>query len=191
MISKVHRVSLNRLKNMLEARAKRGAFIVSMVATVDPRMVVKHRETNAPNPYLGAMRRSHINGVLNWGYEDAVNNQRRREGQPLDDNGAIQHFTAMPRQWGRRVPKTPFVVHTCKGEDKQKTYVEIKIQRVMATEYVMPDGSVVDPEAIRPYLPLDKGPGRQGVVRKIILRDYELVNINVLECDKKQYVVAA
>ena len=74
----------------------RGAKFTTIVAETDPRM----RKTG--NPYVGATKISRVNGVVNWIYQNAVNNQRCRENQPLDQ-GEVEHFEPEPRKWGTRL----------------------------------------------------------------------------------------
>ena len=107
-------------------KGRKGAFFVTIVAETDPRLL------KTDNPYVGTTKISRVNGLLNWIYENAVNNQRFRENQPLDNNGEVEQFTALPRKWGVRVKRedgtvTPLVEH------KEKQYLELKVQQALAT----------------------------------------------------------
>lgn len=179
----MRKIRLERLKRILEARSKRGAFIVSFVAITVPQMVKKHRETGEVNPFSSVKKRTYINGVLNFNYRNAVNRQRQREE-------LIANFEPLPRAWGDRVDGTPFVVHVPKGQDTPVVYLEVKVQRLLATEYVDDLGRKMDSEALRPYLkdrPIEGE--RQGVEHAVVLRDYKLSNIESIAIDGNWYNV--
>ena len=133
----------------------KGAVIVTIHTDTVPTM------NKTGNPYVGARKRSKVNGMINWIYECAVNRQRIREGLTAD-------FQAYPRKWGQRIKGTPLVEHN------GKYYLEMKVQAANSVYYV---GQQEIPSAdITPYLrPLSKS--RQGVAKEIILRDYALENI--------------
>lgn len=140
-----------------------GASFVTITAEVDPRM----RKTG--NPYVGrVVKRSRVNGVINWSYESSVNRERCREDGDPD-------FEAHPRKWGLRVKGSPFVKHN------GKTYLEMKVQRVMETEYLL-DGEKISKSLIEKFLPKPKAEGaRQDVEKPVILRDYNLDTIRAIK----------
>lgn len=134
----------------------KGASIVTIHAETAPTMRV------TGNPYTGAVKRSAVNGVINWIYENAVNRQREREN-------LVPNFTAFPRKWGHRIHGTPLVEH------KGKFYLEMKVQHATCRYFI---GNVeVNHADISPWL-RPHSPHRQGVSREIILRDYALENIS-------------
>lgn len=163
-------VSLEELKDILAAR--KGAQIVTFVASVEPEMRKGSGESR--NPYLGRVRKvSTVNGVVNWNYQNAVNNQREREDLSPD-------FEPEPRKWGVRVKGLPFVVHTRKGEEVPRTYLEVKVQRVLETIYLV-DNQPVEKAVLEPWLPAPREEGaRQGVENPVILRDYALDNLEAI-----------
>lgn len=146
-------LTVNELRDNL--MAFKGAAIVTIHTDTEPAM------NKTGNPYVGARKKSSVNGMINWIYECAVNRQRIREGLTPD-------FQAYPRKWGQRIQGTPLVEHN------GKYYLEMKVQHADSIYYV---GQMEIPSAdITPYLrPLSKT--RQGVTREIILRDYALENI--------------
>jgi len=133
----------------------KGAMIITIEAETLPQM----RKTD--NPYLGTRKVSAVNGVINWVYEIAVNNQRLREDKEAD-------FTAFPRKWGKRIKGTPLVEH------KGQYYLEMKVQSAKA-HYVQGDAEIAVSELI-PYF-YERSKSRQGVEKEVILRDYALENI--------------
>lgn len=159
----------------------RGAKFTTIVAETDPRM----RKTG--NPYVGAKKVSRVNGVVNWVYQNSVNNQRCRENQPLDQSGEVEHFEPEPRKWGTRLKHdtghvAPLVEH------KGKRYLELKVERSLGHEYRL-NGEVVDSEAVAEFLPNRKEGARQKVDNPVILRDYSLENIVQITIDGVTYEV--
>lgn len=156
-------MKLGELKAALASR--KGTSFVTIVALTDPRM------RKRGNPYIErVLKRSTVNGAIGWIYQNSVNRERARENLEPD-------FEAFPRKWGQRIKGTPFVEH------KGKTYLELKVERAISTEYLL-DGEVVDKSVIEEWLPKRKPEGeRQEVDRPIILRDYDLANIKAITFD--------
>ena len=161
--------------------SRKGAFFGTIVAETDPRM----KKTD--NPYVGATKISRVNGLLNWIYENAVNRQRCRENQPLDDIGEVEHFEAHPRKWGVRLRRedgsiTPLVEH------KGSFYLELKVEKSLGYEY-RKDGVTLDPKEVEQYLPKRKEGARQQVDNPVILRDYCIDNIKQITMDGIVYEI--
>lgn len=164
-------ITKQELKDML-LNARRGANIVSIETETTPRM----RKTG--NPYAGRLvKQSKINGMINWYYENSVNNQREREGKKTD-------FEAKPRQWGKRVKGTPLVEH------KGRYYLEVKVENTYGKTYIDDQGNVVNQEEIEEFL-YNSSSSRQGVEDKVILRDYKLDSIQSITMNGKKYKVAS
>jgi hypothetical protein len=149
-------LSVNELRDNL--MGIKGAMILTIEAETLPQM----RKTD--NPYMGTRKVSSVNGVINWVYEIAVNNQRLREDKEAD-------FTAFPRKWGKRIKGTPLVEH------KGKFYLEMKVQSAKA-HYVHGDAEI-DVSELIPYF-YERSKSRQGVDKEVILRDYALENIRAI-----------
>lgn len=168
-------ITVEQLKEMLKAR--KGATIVTIVAETEPDL----RKTG--NPYIGCKKISRVNGVINWIYENAVNRQREREGQPVNADGYIEHFESLPRKWGQRIHGTPFVEH------KDNTYLELKVERSLGHEY-RHNGETLTDEQVAPFLPKKKEGERQKVDKPVILRDYNLTNIVQISVGGEVYDIA-
>jgi hypothetical protein len=138
--------------------AVKGAAIVTIHTETVPAM----RKTD--NPYVGVVKKSAVNGIINWVYESCVNRQRVREGMEAD-------FSAFPRKWGQRIKGTPLVEH------KGQHYLEMKVQSAQARYFL--GTREVTHEEIKPYLRA-ASPSRQGVEKEVILRDYALENIKAV-----------
>ena len=141
----------------------RGSRIVTFVSITDPDWA--SIKSTGPNPFKDTVKkRSVVNGMIGFIYENSVNRQRFREGLETD-------FESFPRKWGTRLHGTPWVEHN------GKRYLEVKVERVLSTEYIDQDGNIIQPETIRPFLKPKNTTSRQGVENEIILRDYALNNI--------------
>ena len=162
---------------------RKGAFFATIVAETEPAM----RKTG--NPFVGATKISSVNGLLNWIYQNSVNNQRARENQPLDAQGEVEHFTPVSRKWGKRIVRqdgsvTPLVEHN------GQFYLELKIQKSLGHEYRL--GSLtIDSKDIEPFLPQRTEGARQMVDNPVILRDYRIDNIRQITMDGTVYDVVA
>jgi len=155
---------------------RKGAQPVTITVEVKARLNKKNRETKEKCPFVNVTKVSRVNGFIGWIYTNSVNNQRGREGQKAN-------FEAQPRKWGERLAGTPLVAH------KGKLYVELKVEKALATEYFA-DGEKVDVEVLVPYLPPRRNEsGRQGVEKAIILRDYGLAGIKEITINGELFVV--
>lgn len=166
---------------------RRGAFFATINTITEPKMRKKD------NPYFGTMKHSVVNGQLNWIYENAVNNQRYRESQPMDDAGEIEHFTPESRRWGTRIRRedntyTPLVIHEKK--DETFYYLEMKVLKSLSHKYVF-QNEEIDSELIRPFLYERNEGARQEVDKPVILRDYSVASITSIMMDGTQYVLKA
>jgi hypothetical protein len=148
-----------------------GAKIVSLVVETVPDMI-----TPKANPLFGRLvKRSYINGMIGFRYENSVNNQLAREGVEAD-------FVSHPRKWGNRIEGTPLVEH------KGTHYLEVKIEKVYDTKYIL-DGKEVSKDVVAQHLrPAKEGSGRQGTEKAVILRDYKLDSITALNMGGRQYL---
>jgi len=130
----------------------------------------------AGNPFFGnIIKITRVNGVIQWIYEVSVNRQRVRENKVPD-------FEAFPRSWGDRIPHTPLV------EYKQQLYLEVKVEKRDFNYFTLTNGTEVVPEVIQPFLK-PESKGRQGLERKVILRDYMLNNINSIVYNHTHYLI--
>lgn len=160
-------VSLGEFIMTLETA--RGARPVTFTATTDARL--------RSNPFGQVNKRSRVNGMVNWNYQNSVNRQRAREDSTPD-------FEASPRKWGRRIPKSPFVIH------KGQLYMEVKVERSLNHQYVATDGQPLSDTDVAPFLPKRNSNKRhQGVEREVILRDYRVDHLDAITIDGEQLVI--
>jgi len=147
-----------------------GTKIVTLVVETDP----------GKKKYKGRfIKKSKVNGVINWIYSNAVNKQRTKEGKPAN-------FSSHMRRWGFRIPKTPFVEHN------GNQYLELKLQHVYKTQYFHKTGFIkrrINPSDFSDMLQTDKSPTNQGIENPIVLKDYRLDRIREITIDKETYKV--
>ncbi len=177
-------VTVEELGNLLYNQV--GATFVTILAYTEPDTV-----GGKACPVKGVRKLALVNGVINWSYENAVNKQRLREGQPADENGAVEYFEPAARRWGTRLHKkigektllTPLVEH--KGE---RHSLELKVERSLRYNYYL-DGKHIAKDKVEPHLrPRSEGK-RQQVENPVILRDYKLCNVKAIRFNGEAYVV--
>jgi hypothetical protein len=146
----------------------KGAKIVTLYTETEPKM----RKAN--NPYLGVVKKSRINGVVNFNYENSVNRQRVRED-------SVPDFKAEERKWGKKINGTPVVEH------KGKYYLEVKVERTLDSKYEL-NGQEIDSKLLAPFF-YKKSVSRQEVENEVVLRDFSLDNLKALKYNGELYEV--
>lgn len=176
----------------------RGATIISMIARTDVTLVGGKK-----CPLAGLQKVSRLNGMINWNYTNAVNNQRGRE---CEDGETPETFVAHARQWGKRLheilgeDKTrllPFVankewtgseevsIEQLLSIDVENLYLEFKLEKSFEHTYYL-NGVEVPEEQVKPHL-RPSGPSRQGVENEIILRDYKMISLQQIKMNSIVY----
>lgn len=158
----------------------RGATFLSMITLTDPRMVKKHRQTKEPNPYLGCMKRSYVNVLVNFWYEKAVLKRLAAEGKdPVVFRRGESWHEIVFGEGGRL---TPLCRHkkACDDRGDPILYLRAMPLHVYVTEYVRPSGLLVDPELVDPYLPPEREATNQGLDREVKVRTYRLEDIQAI-----------
>ena len=165
-----------KLKQVIERNAilallnRPGAHIVTLTTDSEARMNKKG------NPYYGARKLAQKNGIINWRYENAVNNQRAREGKEAD-------FEAYPRVWGKRLDGQPWVLY------HDQYYLELKVQRTLSEVYYLEDKFLDKAELMKYGLKDEEDGGRQELDKPVKLRDYRLDHICGIKFDGVLYTV--
>lgn len=157
------------------ASRRRGTQIVTIVARTTPDLVGGKK-----SPLAGRKveKVATVNGMINWNYTNAVNNQRLRESKPLNENDEVEAFVAEPRKWGKRIQQSAFVRHIPKKENEKRVYLEQKVERSLGYQFYI-DDVPVDASEVLPFV-RESNSDRQGVDKKIILRDYRLSSIEYI-----------
>ena len=156
------------LKDFFEyISSQRGAPFCTFHATTEPDM----KKTG--NPYWGTILKvSYVNGALGRTYENAVQNQREREGNE-------EEFIPEPRKWGMRLNRF-FVVHVPKGEKEPVLYLTVTPNAVLEPpRYVVKGTNLeIDVEKIRPFLNKSWQPKTQGTEKEVIHREYNTISFD-------------
>lgn len=183
-ISDINVLTQDGLKEMLENLPRRASF-ATFTAETTPRMRktvdgrgTPYNEFHDEDGNCLVTKRSRVNVTINFNYGNSVNYQRERE-----DGEDFEPFEPEPRKWGERVEGTPLVEH------KGRFYLEAKIERVLETEYIGPDGNTIDREDMEDYLYSSSGSSRQDVEDPVILRDYKLESIRQISVNSDNFVV--
>lgn len=166
-------------------REHKGCTIVTLTAATKPRCLKRDRETGEPNPWGQIVKVSMVQGLIGFRYENSVNNQREREGDVAD-------FEAEPRSWGHHVenPSTGNPSPLVTNNAGDRTYIEVKVERVLSTTYHAEDGTVLTYDECKGVLPARKEESsRQELDKPVILRDYALDNVVGLSMNGNQIQV--
>ena len=144
-------------------REKRGATFISLLTETDPQM----RKTG--NPHLGTTKITEIACIISHRYENAVNNQREREGGERD-------FEVKPRKWGVHYKDSRAII-----EHNGKFYLSAmpNPNNTPKVRFVK-DGAEVAKSLLEQFLPASRTKETaesQGVDRAVLHRDYAFSSI--------------
>lgn len=201
-------VTLDGLREVIAS--VKGAKFATIVTKTDVKMT-----GGKSNPYYGRVTKvARVHGMINWLYENAVNNKREKEGQPLTNDGEIEKFISQPRAWGKRLHLEvgnkqlllPFV-HHIKGIKSdgsshrvlneiefeslpsEELYLEFRPQSSIEYQYFV-DGEPISNEVIEAYLPNRSSEGKTQLTDDIVrVRDYSLQSIVELYLNDEVYTV--
>ncbi len=166
-------ITLLELQAMLQE--SKGAKFVGLTTITEPDLIANCPFKN------DCIKVSYFSGIVNWNYQNSVNNQREREGKETD-------FEAKPRKWGTRLKDSPFVSHVLKSGE-HKLYLEVKIERSLDHYYYqLSTQSLYQESVIKPFL-REKKESNQGTEKEIILRDYWVKNIAIISINGTNYAI--
>lgn len=193
---------------------KVGAAFVHLVTETEPSLT-----GGKSCPLKDRLKKiSQFNGQINWNYENAVNNRRAKEAQPLNTTGEVETFVSEARAWGQRLHAEtvkgnrllPFVYHkpgTKKGSvpshtkvtfdelamlSEDELYLEMRVLDTLGHYYVLDGKQLTADEAneiVKPWLPVKKEGERQAVDNPVILRDYKMSSVLQLTMDGVTHTV--
>jgi hypothetical protein len=142
-----------------------AAQAVAITAMHEPAMTVRR------NPFRGrVLKKSRVNGFINFRYESVVRKQQKREAQPAE-------FVAAPRKWGSRIRGCPLVIHV--SDQGLHLYLELKLERAERLYFDKATREPIDAKLLAPFLK-KRRPGRQHLKKQVELRDYRLDHISEL-----------
>ncbi len=192
-------ITVKELEQLLESQ--RGSSFVTILARTKPDFI-----GGKSSPLNGVEKSAKVNGVINWSYRNAVDNQRGREEQPLNAAGEVEWFEPEPRRWGVRlhnaVERLLPTVAKAKGPTRTieeleaaksrgetiKKYLELKVQRSLGYSFYRGNNRLETAEVL-PHLRQKVEGRRQQVDNPVILRDYALDNIKAIRLHGELYVV--
>lgn len=167
-------ISLLELQAMLQE--SKGAKFVGLTTITEPDLIANCPFKN------DCIKISYFSGIVNWNYQNSVNNQRERESKETT-------FEAKPRKWGTRLKDSPFVSHVLKSGE-HKLYLEVKIEKTLGHYYYQKSTqSLYSENAIKPFLREKRNSGEQDLEKEIILRDYWVKNIAIISINNHNYMI--
>lgn len=146
-------------------KAIKGATFVTIETETLPKVI------KGASPLV---KRSRVNGVINFIYENSVNKQREREGSEKD-------FEAAPRTWGEH-ETAAIVTH------KDKNYLQLKVEKSQEPEYFS-GGERLQKAVAEQILYQSKSSSRQGVEKEVIVRTYKIESIRKITINGETYDV--
>lgn len=163
-----------------------GSTFVTLVTATEPKMNQKHRDTKAPNPFLGrrVSRMAQRHCILGASYENVVNHQRAREGHPVEFkaeslwNGAGEHLEGSRNLVRHKSTGKLYLVFYPHREDS-----------VMQDTWTV-DGKEVDQAELAPYLPSTSGSKRQETEREVPWRTVALENVVQITIYGETYMIS-
>ncbi len=167
-------ITVDELKELLK-KTSRTQF-VSLTTITTPNM----RKTG--NPFPKARKLSLCVGAINWRYSRSVNKQRVREDKTPD-------FTALQRQWGRKLKRNP-LVSLRKKKQGMSYYLDLKLERRTELFFDSETKQKITKDQLLPWLVKPRPQWRQNLFKEVILRDFSLSNIAEISVNGEQYRIA-
>jgi hypothetical protein len=169
----------------------RGASWVSVITRTIPKMVVKHRETREPNPYLDKV--FHVctrHGMIGADYQNVVRNRREKENHP-----EAQAFEAEEIWQGYGSHATRIIIQHLKSK---KLYLSFYPRITPAGEHVITDSKYIssvenieiDKNLLEPYF-VSHGTAikKQEVSQAVLWNTIFIGNIVEISMAGEQYII--
>lgn len=147
-------------------RRNPGTTIATIETDTDPRL----KKTG--NPYRNVRKLSRLSVLFGFSYENAVNNQRAREGNE-------EVFSSGPRLWGQTEQRdngsyTPII------EKDGEYYLQCKVQNTLSVEYRDENGSIIPVDRLEQFLPKVSATN-QGVEKEVVIRTFKVSSIKSIK----------
>lgn len=170
-------MKLNDLQKMLVKR--KGATFLTIIAVTEAQLTEEGKEK-----FGRVWRVSHVNGQVNFNYENAVNKQREKEG-------VEEEFVARPRKWGTRLDSGPFISHVRQSDGHHELYLELRVLNVIETTYRNEKGDLMTDAQIWTYIKKNKSQlEHQMISKEIVVRDYNVKNIIAITLDNQTHLLS-
>ena len=142
----------------------KGHSFIGLTTLTDARLL------KTGNPFGRVFKKARFLANIGFHYSNSLDNQAKREGKNID-------FQVKPRQWGKRLPNSPLVVHTNK-KNETKYYLECKREETYEENYFLENGAPIEKSAIQDFFKKSYSSSTQSELdKKIILNDILLDNI--------------
>jgi hypothetical protein len=177
-------ISRKELSKMLYSLqfAENSNIFASIWQLTEPKCVVKHRDTKAPNPYIGAKKLSYVNVCLNVEYSKRVVNQLAKENKEATEYQ--QGKNTMPLDFGENN------IFIGKFKDKDVVqYAPTSNEKLRPRVKYYHNGKEISKNEIAPFLPVVHKAENQGTDKEIIWRKVYLDNILKININGKRYVI--
>jgi len=145
----------------------------SMVTVdLDSPMDGKGKMRKTGNPFIGKgiVKRETLNGTIGYNYGNAINRIADKEGK--EEREAKRH------PWGDMDKKRLFRIHRRTG----KHYLSMQVKNVTVHGFFLPDGTEVNEEQIRAFIPQKtKSSSQIDLDKEVIARDYGMDNVRAIK----------
>lgn len=169
-------ISVKEFVNLVSERP--GALLLSFTTYTDTRA----RKTG--NPFGKIWKRSRMNVMVNFHYNEGVRRRLEREGKNPDDfTPAESWHQAVLDSKGRM---TPFAMHKSEGT----LYVRcMHIATVGEPRFYDDAGKELDYAAVKPFLPEKSSYANQGLDTPLVFLTLKLASVKEVTIDGVDYVV--
>ena len=164
-------------------KTRKGSEFASILSVSPAKLLKKSRDTKEPPPWKELHKVSKVSGILNFRYENSVNNQREREGHP-------EVFEAQSRAWGEHVLRDDGSL-SCLIKHRGKHYVELKVQNTVFSYYVDDEGNRYTRSEIADFLQRKSSESsRQELEEPVIVRDYRLDHVVSIRFGNEEMILS-
>lgn len=170
-MKKITKISKQQLFSLLNEIDGSKPTFVSFISNTDARL----KKTN--NPYIGTRKISKVTGLLNFNYQNSVNNQRAKEGNEKE-------FVAKERGYGIKFDD----YNGCLLHGSNDIKLIVKVENTLKPKFVF-NGKLISKELIKPFLPSSNSAPQQELEKEIIYRNYDLSNIKKISFNKMIYKI--
>lgn len=153
----------------------------NVTVDLDSPMDAKGAMRTTGNPFADKkiVKREMLNGMIGYIYANAVNRIADKEGK--------EHREAKQHPWGDMDERHLFRIHRANG----KHYLSMRIKNVTVHGFFAPDGSMVNEEEIRKFIPEKKKSSTQVDLNgEVIPRDFGMENIRAIRAFGEEYLIS-
>lgn len=156
----------------------RGSKILTIKTRTIVDLLKKSRTTGEICPYQIVERICERNGIIGVNYENAVNNQRKREE-------IEEEFKAESLWNGKGYHVSPYLVgHIEKPEERYLAFMAKNVDNLplVMNDIWYADGKEIDPSELKDFLKQTGDSKRQQTEKKIIWRTINVKNVIGVKC---------